>query len=66
MIHDFGTDAEISSRYSETTFEKIIDAGNMSVVPGFIDAHTHPVWDGDRVHEFAMKVTNILFGVCQI
>ena len=23
---------------------------------GFVDAHTHPVWSGDRVHEFAMKM----------
>ena len=23
---------------------------------GFVDAHTHPVWAGERVHEFAMKV----------
>ena len=23
---------------------------------GLVDAHTHPVWVGDRVHEFAMKV----------
>lgn len=26
------------------------------VVSGLVDAHTHPVWAGDRVHEFAMKV----------
>ena len=26
------------------------------VVLGLVDAHTHPVWAGDRVHEFAMKV----------
>ena len=24
---------------------------------GLVDAHTHPVWAGDRVHEFAMKVS---------
>ena len=26
------------------------------MVPGFCDAHTHPVWSGDRVHEFVMKI----------
>jgi len=26
------------------------------VIPGFCDAHTHPVWSGDRVHEFVMKI----------
>lgn len=29
------------------------------LVSGLVDAHTHPVWAGDRVHEFAMKV-NVL------
>lgn len=24
-----------------------------------MDAHTHPVWAGERVHEFAMKVTAV-------
>lgn len=26
------------------------------MVPGLVDAHTHPVWQGDRVHEFAAKL----------
>jgi len=26
------------------------------VLPGLVDAHTHPVWSGDRVHEFALKL----------
>ncbi|EAN84390.1 putative imidazolonepropionase [Trypanosoma cruzi] len=26
------------------------------LLPGFVDAHTHPVWDGDRAHEFTMKL----------
>ena len=25
-------------------------------ITGLIDGHTHPVWAGDRVHEFAMKL----------
>lgn len=29
---------------------------NSLLVLGLVDAHTHPVWAGDRVHEFAMKV----------
>jgi len=27
---------------------------------GLVDAHTHAVWAGDRVHEFAMKVCTTL------
>lgn len=46
--------------YSDPTdcsFETEIDASGKSVIPGLVDAHTHPVWEGDRVHEFAMKVS---------
>ncbi len=42
------------------SFERCIDASGMSVLPGLMDAHTHPVWVGDRVHEFAMKVKELL------
>ena len=46
----------MSGKYSVSDFDSVIDVPNMSVIPGLIDAHTHPVWDGDRVHEFGMKV----------
>lgn len=32
-----------------------------AVVPGFVDGHTHPVWSGDRVHEFAMKLAGATY-----
>jgi imidazolonepropionase len=32
-----------------------IDAGGMAVVPGFVDAHTHIVWLGDRGLEYAAR-----------
>ena len=32
-----------------------IDARGMAVLPGFIDAHTHIVWLGDRGEEFAQR-----------
>ncbi len=38
------------------SFEQIIDASGSCLLPGLVDAHTHPVWAGDRVHEFSMKV----------
>eukprot|EP01129_Flabellula_baltica_P009413 TRINITY_DN3842_c0_g1_i1.p1 TRINITY_DN3842_c0_g1~~TRINITY_DN3842_c0_g1_i1.p1 ORF type:complete len:422 (+),score=101.73 TRINITY_DN3842_c0_g1_i1:1-1266(+) len=53
----FVGDAEsVASQVDGWTFEKTIDAAGMSVLPGFVDGHTHPVWSGDRVHEFAMKL----------
>ena len=26
---------------------------------GLVDGHTHPIWSGDRVHEFAMKLAGM-------
>ena len=55
-IAAIGTDHEVDSRMDGCSFEQCIDVLGMSVIPGLVDAHTHPVWVGDRVHEFAMKV----------
>jgi len=36
--------------------ERSIDAGGAAIVPGFVDAHTHAVFAGDRADEFAMRM----------
>ena len=41
---------------SSTNSIKRIDCGGGCVLPGFVDAHSHPIFAGDRVHEFAMKL----------
>ena len=56
-ILSVGTNAHVEAELQGSVFERVIDAQGMSVVPGLVDAHTHPVWLGDRVHEFAMKVS---------
>ncbi|XP_062522801.1 probable imidazolonepropionase isoform X2 [Corticium candelabrum] len=56
LILDVGTDREIAVKYDGVKAEREINARNKSILPGFVDAHTHPVWAGDRVHEFAMKL----------
>jgi len=55
------TDEKVSSRYGEGEFECVVDALGGSVLPGLVDAHTHPVWAGDRVHEFAMKLAGATY-----
>ena len=50
LIERVGTSAEISSQIDAHT--TMIDGGGRVVLPGFVDAHTHPVFAGTRVDEF--------------
>lgn len=49
-------DSDLDQQFVGWRFNKEIDATGCAIVPGLVDAHTHPVWEGDRVNEFAMKV----------
>lgn len=49
-----GTRAEIEPTLSADT--EILDAGGRIVLPGFVDAHTHPVFAGNRAGEFERRV----------
>ena len=40
----------------EESFQRVISARGCAVLPGLVDGHTHPVWAGDRVGEFALKL----------
>ena len=40
---------------------KIIDADGCAIIPGFVDAHTHLLWDGDRSNEMAMKIQGMSY-----
>jgi imidazolonepropionase len=53
-----GPSNEIAKEFNDCAFEYVLDytGKDISIVPGLCDAHTHPVWTGDRVHEFAMKL----------
>ena len=50
VIERVGARADIEALIDPET--NVIDAGGRVVLPGFVDAHTHPVFAGTRVDEF--------------
>ena len=40
---------------------EIVDAGRRVVMPGFVDAHTHPVFAGIRVNEFEQRASGATY-----
>lgn len=42
-----------------------IDAAGVAVVPGFVDAHTHAVFAGDRSHEHALRLSGASYSDIQ-
>ena len=42
---------------SENSGTRVVDVDGKSVVPGFVDSHTHLVWSGDRSNELAMRIS---------
>ncbi len=50
LISHIGTTDQIETLIDADT--TVVDAGGRVVLPGFVDAHTHPVFAGTRVDEF--------------
>ncbi len=53
MIEAVGEEADLLKRYPD---EPRLDANGKTVLPGFVDPHTHLVWAGDRAMEFEMRL----------
>ncbi|ERE91833.1 putative imidazolonepropionase [Cricetulus griseus] len=61
FIKAIGPADVIQRQFSGETFEERIDCSGKCILPGLVDAHTHPVWAGERVHEFAMKLAGATY-----
>src|SRR6202789_1403243 len=58
-IEAVGTRSDIEAHLDNDT--QIIDAGGRVVTPGFVDAHTHLVFAGNRADEFEMRCSGITY-----
>src|SRR5215813_840463 len=54
LVERVGTEAEIGVLIDAGT--EVVDAGGRVMLPGFVDAHTHPVFAGTRVDEFEERI----------
>jgi imidazolonepropionase len=52
-----GTKADIESQV-DLAGARVLDAGSQVIAPGFVDSHTHLVFGGSRVQEYAARMTH--------
>jgi imidazolonepropionase len=51
-----GTDADYRREYGARPADVTVDATGKTLLPGLVDAHTHPVWAGDRGEEVGRRL----------
>ncbi|RCN42739.1 imidazolonepropionase [Ancylostoma caninum] len=56
-----GKEEQVRSVLGNHTVEKTLATNGGILLPGFVDGHSHPVFAGDRVHEFAMKLAGATY-----
>jgi imidazolonepropionase len=59
VIAAVGATSEVAVRASATA--KAVDAMGCVVMPGFVDAHTHPVFAGTRENEYEMRAAGLTY-----
>ena len=56
-----GVIGQVGARRDLVLPREIIDAGGRVVMPGFVDAHTHPVFAGNRADEFEKRAAGATY-----
>ena len=51
-----GTESDYAREYAGRPADTSLDASGRAVIPGLVDAHTHPVWLGDRGVEIGRRL----------
>lgn len=59
VIEQIGPHAALT-RYITSDYE-VLDAGKRVVLPGFVDAHAHPIFAGTRVDEFEQRTAGATY-----
>jgi len=56
FVVDYGRIAWVGSAAAAPSADYRMDVDGAAVIPGFVDSHTHLVFDGDRAEEFAARM----------
>jgi imidazolonepropionase len=56
-----GTTAEVRARVAVDAGARVIDGHGRSLVPGFVDPHTHVVYAGDRREELRRRLAGVSY-----
>src|SRR5215831_20452566 len=51
-----GSENDYARAYAGRPAARTVDAAGRAVIPGLVDAHTHPVWLGDRGVEIGRRL----------
>jgi imidazolonepropionase len=56
LVIEGSTVAWVGSAAEAPAADERVDAGGRTVLPGFVDSHSHLVFAGDRAEEFAARM----------
>ena len=57
IVYKIGQTDSLNNEFGSEDTESlsVIDCNNQAIIPGFVDSHTHLLWDGDRANEMHLR-----------